>query len=141
MISRYEILVENYVKAVSIEAKTMLMMARNDILPAISDFTNDMCVTALNKKALSKTISAAVETALAQKTSKLSDRIYKTAEKLENEIKEEESICDMPKLSFRIKDKLLPIMTELRGYADEAEKIVSSDYWPYPSYADMLFYI
>ena len=141
MISRYEILVENYVKAVSIEAKTMLMMTRNDILPAISDFTNDMCVTALNKKALSKTISAAVETALAQKTSKLSDRIYKTAEKLENEIKEEESICDMPKLSFRIKDKLLPIMTELRGYADEAEKIVSSDYWPYPSYADMLFYI
>lgn len=141
VVSRYEILVEHYNKVVGIEAKTMLYMVRNDIIPAISEFSNDMCVAVANKKAVSDKIDCSVELSLAEKTSSLLADIYKISDELDNEVKHVYSMTDFAEISFEIKDKLIPIMDSLRRVVDEAEVIVGSQYWPYPTYADMLFYI
>ena len=141
MVSRYEILVENYNKTMNIEANTMLQMVRGDIIPAISDFSNDMCVVVANKKAVSKKVDCSVELELAEKASALLADIYKYSNKLEEEIKKIASMKDVHKVSFAFRDSVIPIMNSLRFAVDSAETIVGADYWPYPSYADMLFYI
>ncbi len=141
LVSRYEILVEHYNKVVNIEAKTMLHMVKNDILYAVSEFSNDMCVSVTNKQSVSKKIDCSVEMDLAEKSSSLLAEIYKCSNKLEAEINMIASMSDSVEISFYIKDKLIPCMDELRKVVDEAEIVVGSQYWPYPSYADMLFYI
>ncbi len=141
VVSRYEILVEHYNKVVGIEAKTMLYMVRDDIIPAISEFSNDMCVAVSNKKAVSKQIDCSVELALAEKSSALLSEIYKISDELDKEVKKIYSMGDFAEISFEIKDNLIPIMNRLRLSVDEAEVVVGGNYWPYPTYADMLFYI
>ena len=141
VVSRYEILVEHYNKVVGIEAKTMLYMVRNDIIPTISEFSNDMCVTVTNKRGVSRKINCSVEMELAEKSSSLLAQIYGIADELEKEIKAVYAIKDFAVASFEIKDKLIPIMNRLRKVVDEAEVVVGAQYWPYPTYADMLFYI
>ncbi len=141
VVSRYEILVEHYNKIVGIEAKTMLYMVRNDIIPAISEFSNDMCVAVANKRAVSDKIDCSVELSLAEKSSALLAEIYEIADNLDKEVKFVGSMKDFAEISFEIKDNLIPVMDSLRKIVDEAEVIVGSQYWPYPTYADMLFYI
>lgn len=141
LVSRYEILVEHYNKVVNIEAKTMLQMVRGDIIPAVSEFSNDMCVSVANKQAVSKKINCSVELDLAEKSSALLAEIYECANNLEEEVKKISLMSDSVEISFEIKDCLIPLMNDLRKAVDEAEIIVGAQYWPYPSYADMLFYI
>ncbi len=141
VVSRYEILVEYYNKVVNIEAKTMLYMVRNDIIPAISEFSNDMCVAVANKRAISNKINCSVELELAEKSSTLLAEIYEVTDKLDIEVKHISAMKDFAEISFEIKDNMIPIMNSLRKVVDEAEVVVGAQYWPYPTYADMLFYI
>ena len=141
VVSRYEILVEHYNKVVGIEAKTMLYMVRNDIIPAISEFSNDMCVAVANKQAVSKKINCTVELELAEKSSDLMAEIYKISDELDKEIDKVKGMSDFSDISFEIKDNMIPVMNSLRKVVDEAEVVVGAQYWPYPTYADMLFYI
>ncbi len=141
VVSRYEILVEHYNKVVSIEAKTMLYMVRNDIIPAISEFSNDMCVAVANKQSISNKINCSVELELAEKSSSLLAEIYEIADKLDKEVKNVSYMTDFAEISFEIKDNMIPVMDSLRKVVDEAEVVVGAQYWPYPTYADMLFYI
>ncbi len=141
VVSRYEILVEHYNKVVGIEAKTMLYMVRSDIIPAITEFSNDMCVAVANKKAVSDKINCSVELDLAEKSSALLSEIYNITHKLNDEVNRIYAIRDFEKMSFEIKDNLIPIMNSLRKVVDEAEVIVGGQNWPYPTYADMLYYI
>ncbi len=141
IISRYEILVENYNKAVCLEAKTMVYMLKRDIIPAISEFSNDMVCTVANKQAVSKKISCFVELDLAEKTSAILEKLYEKAASLEIETEKLIAMADHNKVSLEIKNKVIPIMEEIRRLTDEAETMVGSDYWPYPTYADLLFYI
>ena len=141
VISRYEILVENYNKTMNIEAKTMLQMVRNDIIPAVSEYSNDMCVAAANKMAVSKKIDCSVEVELAERTSDLLADIYKYSNELDKEVKKISSIKDIHEVSFAFRDIVIPLMDSLRNAVDSAEVIVGREYWPYPTYTDMLFYI
>lgn len=141
LVSRYEILVEHYNKVVNIEAKTMIQMVRNDIIHAVSEFSNDMCVSIANKQSVSKKIDCSVELDLAEKSSTLLAEIYECVNNLDAEVKKISSMSDAVEISFEIKDNLIPLMDALRKVVDEAEVIVGAQYWPYPSYADMLFYI
>ena len=100
-----------------------------------------MCVAVSNKKAVSDKINCKVELELAEKSSDLLAKIYTISDELDNEVKRISSIEDFAKVSFEIKDYLIPIMNNLRSVVDEAEVVVGAQYWPYPTYADMLFYI
>ena len=140
MHSRYEILMENYCKVLSIEAFTMLEMARRDILPATLAYSKAIADVALSKKALLPTLNCISEETLLQKLSYLCDSLTKKIEALSNALAENGFDCLLSHAKHS-RDTLVPAMAELRAVADELETIVAKEYWPYPTYGDLLFNI
>ncbi|MGN0613304.1 MAG: glutamine synthetase III [Porcipelethomonas sp.] len=137
--SRYEIMLEIYVKSVNIEACTMTDMTRKEILPAISRFAADTAANAAAVKGVVSDAPCSYETKLVSKLSSLKDSIDSEAEKLEADIAELKTIDDVTKQSEFVRDSMLPDMEALRRYADEAEVVTDENYWPLPAYDKMLF--
>ncbi len=137
--SRYEIMLENYCKTVIIEANTMVSMAKTQIAPAVSSFAAHTAKTVAAKKAVDPAIPCAYETDLIKKLSALTDTIAVKTEELEGCILEIGKLNDVGEEGDMIRDKLLTKMAELRIACDEAEVITAKDFWPYPSYGDLLF--
>ncbi len=139
--SRYEIMLDEYSKTVELEALTMLEMAKKDIIPAIIRYSGDLSSIALDKKSLSKKISTLVEEKCVENLSAISEMLYNTCEKLDTAVKNAKS-SDCSRTEAELcKDIIIPLMNILRQYADEAELIVSKEYWPFPTYGDLLFSI
>ncbi len=138
--ARYEIHLENYSKTINIEALTMLDMARKDILPAVSSYAKHVGDTIISKKTAISGIACTFEEELLKKLSKLIDNMYKDVELLEKELeKSAEYSDDALRLSQYYKDTVISRMEKVRASADEMETITQRSYWPYPSYADLLF--
>ncbi|MBO4692984.1 MAG: glutamine synthetase III [Clostridia bacterium] len=137
--SRCEIMLENYCKSVTIEANTMVDMAKTEIAPAVELFTADVAKNTAAKKAVRANIACEYETGLISKLSDLTDKIAKGADELKNAIVALCGARDIIEESAMIRDSVLPKMCELRLAVDTAETLTSKSYWPYPSYADILF--
>lgn len=137
--SRYEIMLENYCKAVNIEALTMSDMTRKEILPAVEAYTAELASAAGAKKSIDSELSCAYEKRLINKLSMLADRIDSADEILEKKIAEYSTITDITEASCFIRDEILPAMANLRAAADEAETLTAEKYWPFPTYGKLLF--
>ena len=137
--SRYEILQENYAKNIRIEALTMIDMVRKDILPAVSAFTGELASNTASKRAVCETVDVSYETSVITRLSELIAMATKTAGILEDAVLESSSIMSCEELSFFCRDSIIAAMNELRVYVDEMETITSAEYWPYPSYGEILF--
>ena len=137
--SRCEIMLENYVKAVNIEALTMIDMAKKEILPAIEGYVGELVKTAARKKSFAADAPARYETTLISKLSGLEDLIYDRAGELEDAAEELKGIEDITEQAYFIRDSILSKMAALRVAADEAETLTDSKYWPFPTYGDLLF--
>ncbi len=137
--SRYEITLENYCKTVTIEANTMADMARTLIAPAVEAFAADTAQSALRKQKLVDGLACGYETKLVAKLSALTDGIDEAADALEQSIAALAGAKDIGEESAMIRDDLLDKMAALRKVCDEAEPLTAKKYWPYPSYADLLF--
>lgn len=133
--ARYEIMLENYSKVISIEANTMLEMVKKQIIPACIAYIGKVSHSYNELKAAG--ISNASMKKLLEDLSGLFSSISvatKELEKLENipsknDSFEEASYC---------KDIILPQMEKLRKQVDRMEMLVSSEDWPMPSYTDLL---
>lgn len=138
--ARYEIELENYAKQINIEALTMIDMAKKNILPAVSAYVRELTDTALAKKALSDAIPTSVEEELvASLSNKLVCFSKKTAELEEAVIKASEYSNDNLAYATYYRETVFALMQELRAVGDSMETETSSEYWPYPSYGEMLF--
>ena len=137
--SRCEILLDNYNKAINIEALTMIDMARKDILPASVFYVNELAQTLCSKKSLSLSINCGVEEALITKLSALNDSLYERINELEESLVCIKDYTDVEKLAIFCKEKIVTNMNSLREVADEIETLVANKYWPYPNYADLIF--
>lgn len=138
--ARYEIELENYAKQINIEALTMIDMAKKNILPAVSSYVRELTDTALAKKALSDAIPTSVEEELVTSLStKLVSFSKKTAELEEAVIKASEYSNDNLAYATYYRETVFALMQELRAVGDSMETETSSEYWPYPSYGEMLF--
>ena len=140
LVSRYEILEENYAKTMNIEVLTMIELTKRDIIPAVSAFTSDMSAAVLNKKSVSDKIPCDAEEAIIEKASELLCKIYERTGVLEELVKEIAPLKES-ELSMAYANKIIPAMADLREVIDKAETIVGADYWPYPTYGEMLFYL
>ena len=138
--ARYEIELETYCKQLNIEALTMIDMAKKKITPAVAAFVREMTDTALAKKALSDIIPTSVEEELVMSLSnKLVCFVNKTAE-LENAvIGAGEHSADGLEYAKYFRNVVFEKMQELRAIGDSMETETASDFWPYPSYTDLLF--
>ena len=137
--SRYEIMLENYCKTIIIEANTMVDMAKTQIAPAIEAYTADVAKAAAAKKAVDSTLACSYETGIVKRLSALTDRIADRSQELEKALVSIGSVEDIGAESVMIRDDVLRIMGELRLACDEAETLTAKSYWPFPSYADLLF--
>ncbi|MBE5038972.1 glutamine synthetase III family protein [Ructibacterium gallinarum] len=137
--SRCEIMLDNYCKTVLIEANTMVDMAKTQIAPAIEAYAGDVAKNAARKKALDPSIACSYECKLVQKLSDLTDRIAVKTDELEKALMAMHHIDGIIPQSEAIRDTVLVKMSELRLACDEAEILTAKQYWPYPSYGDMLF--
>ncbi|MBQ1928822.1 MAG: glutamine synthetase III [Clostridia bacterium] len=137
--SRYEITLDNYCKTVVIEANTMVDMAKTQIIPAIENYVAKIAETAVAKKSLDASIACTYETGLVKKLSALTDDIAVKADELENALLGLDKAEDIGAQSAMVRDTVLAKMSELRVPCDEAETQTAKSYWPFPTYADLLF--
>lgn len=137
--SRMEIMLDNYCKTITIEGNTLVDMVRKDILPSIEMYLSKVAETASLKKSVDSKLSISYEKNIMNKLSSLNDIIFAGVDTLEKVLEEEQAIDDIVEQGYAIRDKVLPTMEELRQACDEAEMIVAKEYWPYPSYGEMLF--
>ena len=136
--SRCEIMQENYCKVLSIEAKTMLEMAKKQIIPAVNAYSGTICsqLSAITSCGIAPLgIKDAAKKAVA-----LSDRLYLAVEELEQTLDRLTLSADgIDSSALLCKNDLLPAMHALRSVADEAETVTPANLWPFPTYGELLF--
>ena len=137
--ARYEIKLDGYCKVLHIEALTMLDMVWKDILPAASAYSKKLTDAALAKKALSGSIDCSFEVGLAEQISSLTAAAVSKASALEYAVMDVKNISDSLALARYYKDVVFAAMNELRIVVDELETHCAAEFWPYPSYGELLF--
>ena len=140
MQSRQDIILETYAKTINIEALTASDMVKRDILPAVSSYVAELASGVATKKAISDDIPCEAELDIIKRLSGLQDCAYRKLAALDNAIIGVKEVGEDPiEVATYYKDSVITAMTELRAVVDEMETLVSSDYWPYPSYGDLMF--
>ncbi|MBQ9416527.1 MAG: glutamine synthetase III [Clostridia bacterium] len=136
--AREAILLENYSKAINIEAQTMIVIANRQIIPAVEKYIRDLAETVRAKReAFGEQIDCYVEQDLLNKIIKLQTKSYKALEALKTA--ETKAVGSGLKLAAYYKDRVLPAMAQLREPIDELETLMPSEYWPLPTYGEMMF--
>ena len=137
--SRCEIMLDNYVKSVNIEAYTMISMSRKQIIPSVARFTADVAKQAAEKNALCSSLNCRYEKNLVEKLSALTDAMDEQTAVLEKDVAELKNISDVKAQSEYVRDNILKDMEIIRKSADEAEVLTDAEYWPFPAYDELLF--
>lgn len=134
--SRYDIMMENYVKIVSIEAQTMLEMANRQLLPAIVKYTGQLAESYNNLKTAGIE-QPSVKTKL-KKLSTLIELVSADIESLTYALNTAADLSNVPDHAKYLLEHIRPNMEALRTHIDEAETIVDRSVWPVPTYTDLL---
>ncbi len=137
-IARANIQLENYTKIINIEALTLLEMAKQDIIPAVSDYVADLCANVAAKQAVNESIPCTTEKDLIMNLAESNDKLSALITKLEDILGSIEMEEVVP-ASQSMAHEVIPVMEEMRAVIDGMEKITSSEYWPYPTYFDLLY--
>ena len=113
----------------------MADMIRHEILPAVSSYAAELCARITSKDAHG--MPCDYETRTAEEISSLTDALFGACERLERDLGE------MPKDPTRAMvyshDVIVRDMSDARTYADRLELLTASGYWPFPTYAQLLF--
>ena len=140
MEARYETIIEEYSKTLNIEALTMSEMVRRDILPAVSGYVASLAEAVASKRAAVAGLPCAAETSLIQKLSSLLDSAYEKVEALDTLVADGKAEShNALTVATYYKDVIIPAMNELRAVVDQMEVDTASQFWPYPSYGDLMF--
>ncbi len=139
--SRYEILSENYCKTLNIEALTAIDMAEREILPAVSRYIQNLSETLLQKREISPAFACRYETETVSKLSALSDSLYQKLLGLKEDLKQAPLIDDPVRRAKFYEGSILADMEDLRRDADELEAITAEEYWPFPNYTRLLYFV
>ena len=137
--SHYEIKLEQYANLINIEALTMIDMANKQILPAVNAYAADVASNLAIKQDMG--VACKAETKLLKKLSDGADAISDDIDALVEAHDAMIATADVQARGNACRDSVLPAMEQLRKDADAMETICSKEYWPLPSYNDILFYL
>ena len=137
--ARYVAKAEQYAKLLNIEANTMVNMARTMYLPAISAYAGDLATSVATRAEIG--VDAAADKATVKTLSEGSAAILAATDELEAANAKARGLDDVAAEDDAYRDEVLPLMDKLRAAVDAMETVTSKDYWPVPSYNDMLFYV
>ena len=136
--SRYEILLDNYIKTIQVEALTAVKMVKTQIYPAACDYLAKVSSEVVAAKEAG--IPAAFLTDDATKLANLLQEVKDKLTTLENNIaKAQASDAEIFETATMWKDEVFGMMQSLRETVDTIEELVDDSYWPIPTYVDLLF--
>lgn len=139
IISRMEILQENYSRVITIEALTMVDIANKQIAPSVSSYCSKLSATALNKKQLG--VNCEAELSVLNKLSALNAQFLVAIEELNNLITKSKAVSGITEHTYFCNDYIIPAMEKAREYADEMELYTAKDCWAFPTYGDLMYNI
>ncbi len=135
--ARKEIHLEKYSKTVRIEARTMVEMARKQLLPATMEHVKSLCDAIATKKQIGFTCNT--DEKIAKKLNDLADRFYDSIERLEQRVNEANAVEGIQKQAEFFHDVVLAEMDIMRSIADEIELNMPSAKWPIPCYSEIIY--
>lgn len=141
VVSRYEIMLENYSKVINIEALTMLEMARQDIIPAVCEYIKLLSDETAAKKLVCASANCSMEENLISALSDKLSALFENLEELDKEVHTAHNMSGAQKAAEYYHDTVLARMEKVRGIADYMEVYTAKEYWPFPTYGDLLFSI
>ena len=137
--SRKDILFENYAKVINIEALTMIEMVSRDIIPAVTSYIGTLSNALMAKLAAIPEANADVERELIMKLSATNARAYEKLEALKSAEKLATSQEGYEAKAEIYETRVLPAMAELRVEVDALETMTATEYWPLPTYGELMF--
>ena len=135
--ARTEIHLEKYSKTIRIEARTMVEMARKQLLPATMEHVQSLCEAIATKKSIGFTCNT--DEKIAKKLNELADRFYESIERLEQRIAEANAVKGIQKQAEFFHDVVLAEMDIMRNIADEIELNMPAAKWPIPAYSEIIY--
>ncbi len=134
--SRYEIALDQYFHTVNIEGETAEEMARTMVIPAALRHLNELLAAAQRAKEVG--IKTPAVTRFAKEVSEAIDELEEVYLELRRQ-NDELGGEDVSSKVVHMRDHVLPAMNRVRKVVDRIEKLVPDDFWPFPTYRDMLF--
>ncbi len=136
--SRYEINLEYYAKAVNIEAETCLMMSERQIFPACAKFAGDMgrVVRDIREAGVEPVAEARLLKLVTERNVRLFDAINTLRDAVLATPEHASEALEHAQYERYI---IVPAMAKVREVADDLEALVGREYWPFPTYDDLLF--
>ncbi len=139
LLSRREIYLDIYNKIINVEARTMLMMVKHEIIPAIIDYKDKLANAIIKLNKIDSTYSN-VEQNLLKNFVEILDNIYADLLELERVHSQALKANTNRRKAILFRDQVVAQMEKIRVNVDNAEKLLPKDALPFPNYADMLFY-
>jgi glutamine synthetase len=138
MQARYDAALDSYGKTLNIEALTMCEMVRRDVIPAVSGYLAELAAAVGAKRAVVMNLPCKAEIALIEKLSDLLDTAYEQTDALDAAAAAAGKQDGILMEATSYKESVIPAMEALRTTVDEMETLVSAEFWPYPSYGDLM---
>ncbi len=139
MMARHEIHMENYCKVISIEANVLVDMVQHSLLNAGSKYSAKLCSTIERKKAAIPGVSCRVEESMATSISLLNERLLDRTAELKTAVETMNRDLSTEEQMNYCHDVIAPAMQAVRDCIDHLETLVATEYWPVPTYYDLLF--
>lgn len=137
--SRAEIQYETYAKAINVEARTMIDMARKQIIPAVIHYITRLANSVNAVHQVSDSIDVSVQVDLLKSCSKYLKDTKNALAKLEKLAATASAMEEGRERAVFYREKVIPAMDNLRRPVDELEMLVDKEMWPMPSYGDLIF--
>ena len=137
--ARYNIHLENYCKVMTIEGNTLLDMARRQIMPAVSKYSDELATALFHKQNCGIPLSAKMEEATLRKLADLSGKLYDACEALERAISKAPAMDGGIKAACYYRDQVDARRQKASALINQLEAITGAQHWPLPTYADILF--
>ncbi|MBP3587661.1 MAG: glutamine synthetase III [Clostridia bacterium] len=139
MLARHEIHMENYCKVIRIEALTLVDIIQRQLLNAASQYSSDLCSTILTKRAALPGVACRGEEALAESICHLNNDLLEGCADLKTAVNTVPKGLTGEALVNYYHDEVFARMQKVRAIIDHLETLVAADYWPVPTYYDLLF--
>ncbi len=137
--ARYNIHLENYCKVMTIEGNTLLDMARRQIMPAVSKYSDELATALFHKQNCGIPLSVKMEEATLRKLADLSGKLYDACEALERAINKAPAMDGGIKAACYYRDEVDARRQKASALINQLETITGAQHWPFPTYADILF--
>ncbi len=137
VLARADIVLENYVKTIAIEARTMIEMARREIFPAVSAYIKELCEGIAARRAACENLPITSDMGTAESLARLNDDFLSAVETLEEDLKNVPS--DTKAAAGAMAHIVSCDMEKVRALADGMERLTAAKYWPFPTYFELLY--